>query len=206
MDDAPTDAGGRRLPDVERLVAGLGGFLSQLARRVRQAAMGLAGLAAAIGLVALVLGVWAWHDSVLQLAVLAVICVPAVLAPLFVIRRLKPIAEAVAHPDEAARQARSYFSGLPATPELQELVDEAAGLQRGTGKVRLRGAFRSARLLGSLVEAISPDPRTQPLVAAFHPARLRGIWLAAIASWWLAMVSSVVAIVAAVSLLADAIS
>lgn len=196
----------RQLPDLERLVAGLGSFLCHLARRVRQVAIVLATMAASVGVVALVLGVWAWHDSIPTLVLLALICGPAIAAPLFVVRRVSPLTEAVAHPDEAARQARSYFAGLQSTPELDRLVKEAAGMQRSGGKLRLRGAFRSARLLGSLVDSIAPDPRTQPLVAAFSPVRLRSIWLAVLVSWWMAVLASLFAVVAAVTILIDAVA
>src|SRR5690606_22681028 len=117
---------------------GMGGFLTQVARRLRQGATVVATLAAVLGVVALALGLWAWHESTALAVVVAVICVPAIAAPVFVLRRLRPITEAVAHPDEAARQARSYFAGLQSTPELNQLVSEAAAIQRSSGGVRLR--------------------------------------------------------------------
>ncbi len=206
MDATSGSTAPRQLPDLERLVTGLGTFLCHLATRVRQGAVVLATMAASVGVVALVLGLWAWHDSVPTLVLLVLVCGPAIAAPIFVVRRLRPITEAVAHPDEAARQARSYFSGLQSTPELDQLVQQAAGMQRSGGKLRLRGAFRSARLLGSLVDSIAPDPRTQPLVAAFSPVRLRSIWLAVLLSWWMAVLASLFAVVAVVTILIDAIS
>ena len=198
--------GGGRIQDLERLVGGLGGFLAQLAKRVRQGATAVAGVAAAIGAIALVLGIWAWHDSVIVVVIVAALCLAAVAAPFFVLRRLKPITAAVEHPDEAARQARDYFAGLRSSPELDELVDQAVGLYKGSGKVRIRGAFQSARLMSSLVESVAPDTNAQPLVAAFHPVRLRTVWLAVLTSWWLALVAMIIATVAVVSLIADAIT
>lgn len=197
---------GRRKHDLERLVDGMGGFLAQLAKRVRQGATMVAGLAAALGAVALLLGVWAWHDSAAPLVIVAAICLAAIAAPLFVLRRLKPITEAVEHPDETARQARDYFAALQSTPELNQVVDQALALQKGSGKVRVRGAFKGARLVSSLIGSVAPDPKAQPLVAAFHPTRLRSIWLAVLASWWLAILAMVLAMVSAVAIIADAIA
>jgi hypothetical protein len=198
--------GGRRLEDLERLVNGMGGFLTQVATRVRQAANLVAGLAAGIGIVGLALGVWAWNDSVPVLVVVLVICVPAVLAPVFVVRRLKPVTEAVAHPDEAARQARDYFSGLHSSPELNELVREAASLQGAKGGIRLRNAVRGLRLTTSMMEAMAPDPVSQPLVAALRPSHLRAVWSAVVMAWVFGILASLVGIVAAAALAAEAIA
>ncbi len=209
-DAAPADRGRsakrRRLDDLDRLVTGLGAFFTQLARRVRQGATAVAGLAAAMGVVALILGEWVWHDEPAAAVLVALVCLPAIAAPLFVLKRLRPITDAVEHPDEAARQARSYFAGLQSTPELNQLVTEAAGLQRASGKVRLRGGFRSVRLISSLVESVAPDPKTQPLVAAFAPSRLRSIWLGVLTAWFFAIVAWTLAIVAAVSLIVESIA
>lgn len=191
--------------DVERLASGMGTFLAQVAVRIRQAALVVTGLAGVAGAVALVLAIWAWHDDTATLVVAALICVPAALTPVFAYRRLRPIAEAVAHPDETARQARSYFAGLHGSPELDQLVHEAAGLQRAGRKMRLRSLVRSTRLLGSVIGSIAPDPRTQPLVAAFQPTRLRSIWLAVLVSWWLWILALTVAVVATFSLFVDAV-
>lgn len=191
--------------DLERLAGTLGTFVAQVAVRIRQAALVVASLAGAAGLVALVLGFWAWHDDTATLVLVALVCVPAALTPVFAYRRLKPIAEAVAHPDETARQARSYFAGLHGSPELDQLVQQAAGLSRAGRGMRLRGLYRSTRLLGSVIGSVAPDPRTQPLVAAFQPTRLRSIWLAVLWSWWLWMLAFAIAVVATANLLVDAV-
>lgn len=192
--------------DLERLVNGMGGFVGQLAKRIRQLSFAVAMVACAVGACALILSLIAWRESAGLLVVAVVVCVAAILAPVFVLRRLKPITEAVAHPDETVRQARSYFSGVQSTPELSALVDEAIGLHRSQGKVRLRGLVRSTRLVGSLVDSVAPDPKAQPLIAAFQPSRLRVLWLAVITAWWLAIVSSCIAAVAAVYIVVDSIT
>lgn len=201
-----TGARGGRKQDLDRLVSGMGAFVTQLAKRVRQGATAVAGLAAAMGVVALILGEWVWHDEPVAAVLVAVVCLPAIVAPLFVLKRLRPITDAVEHPDDATRQARSYFAGLQSTPELDQLVTEAAGLYKSSGKVRLRGGFRAARLVGSLVDSVAPDPKTQPLVAAFAPSRLRSIWLGVLTAWFFAIVAWMLAIVAVVSLIVDAIA
>jgi hypothetical protein len=86
------------------------------------------------------------------------------------------------------------------------LVKSAAGFQRSGKGVSVRGLYRTGRQLGSVVGTIAPDPRTQPLLAAFQPSRLRGIWQAFLLSWWLWILSSLVAIVAVFALVADAIA
>ena len=206
MDGTNPPAGAGRLEDLERLVNGMGGFVGQLAKRIRQVAFAVAIVACAIGAVALLLSVIAWRDSASVLVVAVIVCAAAIVTPLFVIKRVGPMAEAVAHPDETVRQARSYFSAVQSTPELSALVDEAVGLQRSQGKVRLRGLVRSSRLVGSLVESVAPAPKAQPLIAAFQPSRLRTLWLSVIAAWWLAIVTSCIAAVAAVYIVVDSIT
>jgi hypothetical protein len=111
------------------------------------------------------------------------------------------MAEAVANPEQAAQQVRSYVSSLQAGPELEELIQRAS-----TEKGRVRGLYRTSRFVGSLVSRVSPDPDEQPLLAAFHPVRLRALWLAVIVTWWLWFVSVLLATVAVFQLAIDAVA
>mgnify|MGYP003527811807 CR=1 FL=1 len=96
--------------EIERLASGMGTWLPRMARRARQAVLVVAGFAGLTGVVALVLGLAAWHDPVGEAVVVLVVTLPAVAAPVMTARKLRPLTAAVAQPDETARQARAYFA------------------------------------------------------------------------------------------------
>ena len=207
-----TSGGG--LPDldgIERLVAAMGGWLSTFAKRSRQTILAVAALSSLAGFAGLTVGLIAWHDSAARTVVVAIICVPAALAPFVVSRRIRPLTDAVAQPDEVARQARTYFAGLPSTTELNDLVglvvqSDSSG-QSGTGRrMKLRTLFKASRMVGDVVERAKPDPITMPLLSAFQPTRLRGIWFSMMLSVWLWMLASLVAVIAGMALVVRALS
>ena len=191
--------------DVGRLVDGMARWLPRFARRMQQVVLIMSWLAGLTGVVALLVGLWAWHDPAIEAAVPLVFTVPAVIAPYLAVRRIRPLAAAVSQPEETARQARSYFAGLPQSPELDELIRRAAA-SRGRGdSLKVGGAWRTSRLLGKVVGKFTPDPQTQPLVAAVAPSNLKVAWLWVIVSWWAWIVALIVGFAAATSLAVEAI-
>jgi hypothetical protein len=182
-------------------VGAVGSWLAGLATSTCRLATVLAVAAGVTGATALLLGVLAWRDSLPAVVVVVLVGGAAVAAPWYVARRIRPMAEAVANPEQAAQQVRSYVSSLQAGPELEELIQRAS-----TEKGRVRGLYRTSRFVGSLVSRVSPDPDEQPLLAAFHPVRLRALWLAVIVTWWLWFVSVLLATVAVFQLAIDAVA
>ena len=192
--------------EIERLASGMGTWLPRMARRARQAVLVVAGFAGLTGVVALVLGLAAWHDPVGEAVVVLVVTLPAVAAPVMTARKLRPLTAAVAQPDETARQARAYFATATRSVELDELVTRAASVHQKGDKVRLGGIWRTSRLVGSVLGRVRPDPATQPLLAAFTPTNLRTVWLGVIVSWWLWFVALFMAIAAAFTLAVDVVT
>jgi hypothetical protein len=191
--------------DIGRLVDGMARWLPRFARRMQQVVLIMSWLAGLTGAAALLVGLWAWHDPLVEAAVPLIFTVPAVVAPFMAARRIRPLAAAVSQPEETARQARSYFAGLTQSPELDELIRRAAA-SRGRGEsLKVGGAWRTSRLLGKVVGKVSPDPDTQPLVAAVAPANLKVAWFWVIVSWWAWIVAMIVGFAAAASLAVDAI-
>jgi hypothetical protein len=193
-------------PELERVATGMATWLPRMARRARQAVLVVAAFAGLTGTVALVLGVTAWHDSVAQAMAVLVVTLPAVVAPVMTARRMRPLTAAVAHPDETARQARSYFATATRSVELDELVARAATIHQAGDKVRLGGIWRTSRLVGAVIGRVRPDPDIQPLLAAFSPTNLRAVWLGVIVSWWLWLVALFVALAAGSALTVDLVT
>lgn len=192
--------------EIERVAAGMATWLPRMARRARQAVLVVAGFAGLTGVVALVLGLAAWHGSLGEVVVVLVVTLPAVAAPVMTARKLRPLTAAVAQPDETARQARAYFATATRSVELDELVARAANVHQRGDQVRLGGIWRTSRLVATVVGRVRPDPATQPLLAAFSPTNLKAAWLGVIISWWLWLVALFLAMAAGLTLAVDAVT
>lgn len=165
--------------------------------------VGLTAVAGLTGAMALVLGLAAWNDTWAQILAVLVITTPALAAPFITARRLAPLTEAVSSPEETARQAREYLLSLKDSPELNQL---AARVMTGRGEaeaVKLGGLWPATRTVARLVGKVQPDPRSQPLLAAYSPANLKTAWLWIIAAWWLWVFALLVAMAAAGTLIVD---
>lgn len=191
------------MESTESLVRIVATWLPRLARRAYQAVMVIAGLAGLAGVGAMVLALTAWHDSPVSIALVLALTAPAALVPLLTSRRIRPLTTAATAPEETARQAQQYFSRVVSTVELTELAERLTTVHRQRNRIRLRGVLRTSHMVGAVLDRVHPDPRSQPLLAAFTPANLRRIWLGVIASCWLWLLSLVIAIIASFKLVLE---
>jgi len=184
----------------------LANLLVGFAIRVRRAVTAIAVVAAVGGLTACVLGIAAWHDSTPAVVLVVLIGVAAVAAPLLVAYRARPIATAVAKPTETATEAKAYFSSLPASFDLEALAQRVQSVRQTQGSRRLWTLAQGVRQVTDLTGRVAPDPKVQPLLGAFTPARLRGLWWASLASLWLWFISMLIAGLALLTLLVGSIT
>ncbi|MEZ5179651.1 MAG: hypothetical protein R2746_15620 [Acidimicrobiales bacterium] len=193
-----------------RLAAGDGGSLARAIGWLRRAIRVVAALAAATGVLALVLGLAAWGGSIVGAVVVLAICAPAVVAPLYVARRTGALAAAASHPREVAEEARDLVTRVRSSAELATLArtlrTRELPTRRGRpGGRRLGRGLGVLRLASTVVGQARPDPERHPLLVPFLPERLRATWLAVVVSLWAWLATSVLALVAAVVLLARAL-
>lgn len=181
----------------------LGDLLSGAGRAVRVMAL----LLVAAGVLGLVLGLAAWHGSVLAVVVVLALTLPAVAAPLVLRRRIAALVETATHPAEVADQARDMFGRLRSGGELTQLADRlrgtAAGGRRGRG--RFLQAVRVARAASSVVGLGEPDPERHRLLVPLAPQRIASLWTWLLVALWAAAVAAVVAVVAFVMLVVSAL-
>jgi hypothetical protein len=195
------------------LASGQGRRMATAARRARMAARLLAGVVAGTGVLALLVGLAAWRDEPGALAVVALLCLPAIVAPLYVVRRAEALAGAAARPREVAAQAQDLIGRVRHSAELRTLAERVvhrrAGEHRGpvaAGRAgRLRGGLELARLASTVVGQAEPDPARHPLLVAFTPDRLARTWWAVGVSLWAWPLAGAVLLVSAVVLAADAL-
>jgi hypothetical protein len=194
-----------------RLAAGDGGQLARSIGWLRRAIRAVAFLAAATGVLALVLGLAAWGGSIVGVVVVAAVCAPAVAAPAYVARRTTALAAAASHPREVTDQARDLVLRVRSSTELASLArqlrhrDLTAAASGSVARRSLGRGFSLLRLASTLVGQARPDPKRHPLLVPFRPELLRATWLAVIVSLWAWLATSVLAMVAVVALLAGAL-
>ena len=170
------------------LASGDGGRLVRYSARANTVVRLLAAVICAVGVVALLMGLAAWRSSPVAMVVIALLCAPAVLLPIYVVRRTGALAEAAAHPREVAAQAHQLVGRVRDSRDLQTLArtvrsrGDADG--RGGRRLGLRRAVTVARSASAVVGQAQPDPDHQPLLVAFTPDRLAKTWSAAIWSLW----------------------
>ncbi len=166
-------------------------------------------LAAATGVVALLLGLTAWGGSIVGVVVVVAVCAPAVAAPAYVARRTTALAAAASHPREVAEQARDLVLRVRSSAELATLAGQLRHRDAMAGgsvpRRRLGRGLGVLRLASTVVGQARPDPQRHPLLVPFRPELLRATWLAVIVSLWAWLATSVLALLAAVALLARAL-
>lgn len=154
------------------------------------------------GLVALVLGVAAWHDPWYEAVVVALVCLPAVAGAAYVARRARQLAAAATHPQEVAAQARDLLGRVRTSPELSRLATRVRERRlAASGAGRVRGMWQLARLATTVVGQAQPDPDRHRYLVPFAPERIRNTWLGVVVTLWGWAVAAVVAVVAALTLL-----
>lgn len=175
-----------------QLATGDGSRLARFAARARTGAKLLVVLVAGTGVLALLVGVAAWRDQPVAMVVVALLCLPAILAPLYVARRTAALARAAAHPRDVAQQAKDLVSRVRDSAELRTLADqvvhrspaEAAGPVSGGRIGGIRGAISLARLTSTVIGQAQPDDDRHPLLVPFTPERLGQTWSALWISLW----------------------
>lgn len=174
------------------LATGDGGRLTRYTARAQTGAKVLAVVVVGTGVLALLVGLAAWRDAPVALVVVALLCLPAIVAPLYVARRTAALARAAAQPHEVARQARDLVSRVRDSPELRTLADrvvhrspgEAAGPVSGGRIGGIRGAIGLARLASTVIGQAQPDDDRHALLVPFTPERLGRTWFAVAWSLW----------------------
>lgn len=193
-----------------RLDAGDGGQLARGIGWLRRAIQAVALLAAATGVLALLLGLAAWGSSIVGAVVVVAVCAPAVAAPAYVARRTTALAAAASHPKEVAEQARDLVVRVRSSAELASLARRLRSRDRATAtgsapRRRLGRGLGVLRLASTVIGQARPDPKRHPLLVPFRPELLRATWLAVLVSLWAWLATSVLALVATVALLARAL-
>lgn len=158
--------------------------------------------AAATGLVALLLGFWAWHRS-LPGSVLAVVGGGSTLVvAVYVLRRVRALTRAVKHPSETLSQAQDLVLRAKGSPELHRLAGSlrARKAAKAAGLGRFRRALSTGKLISSVIGLASPDPERHAYLIPFAPDRLKNLWLAILVGLWAWLISAVIASLAFLSL------
>ncbi|MGI8709487.1 MAG: hypothetical protein ACR2LA_00610, partial [Acidimicrobiales bacterium] len=185
---------------VEDGVAHLGTLLRGAGRAMFVVGVGIT----LVGIFALAVGLAAWHGSVLAVAVVVLVALPAIVGPRLLHRRVSALVEAVSHPAEVADEARDLLGRLRSGEELRQLADRLRGSHRtaGGGRVargsRLLRALGTARSASAVLGLVEPDPRRHPRLVPLQPARVRSLWwwlLASAAGLVMAVVLSIVALI-----------
>lgn len=154
---------------------GLRRFLATLAR-LAGLLRPLALLVTAAGVVAAAIVVALVRDDRPLLVLLLILCLPAIVAPLVLRRRIARLITALRHPDDAIAQIRDLAGRLADTTDLRALTARI-GAKDPEGGGRIRRVVRTGRLVSAVVGRFGPDEDRHPLLVPFTPERLAGLWL-----------------------------
>jgi hypothetical protein len=159
-------------------------------------------VAAATGLVALVLGVWAWHSSLPGAVIAAVGGVVTIAVAAYVLVRIRALALAVRNPGETLSQAQDLVMRAKGSPELHRLAASVRNRKaaKAAGLGRFRRALSTGRLISSVIGLASPDPKQHAYLVPFTPERLRNLWLAILVGLWAWLIAAVISSLAFLSL------
>lgn len=182
------------MPDSRTVADRFARSLAVTGRGLRALLLTIAALAASLGLLAMTVGVLSWRHAdqwrvPVGILIVVLLCLPAVLLPVLVHRRLAPLTRAIERPDHLTAQARDYIADVRSGTELADIAALASG---PTSIWRPRSLWQAARLVGSFTGRITPDSTRQPLLAAFMPVYLRTLWLVVIVTAWALVVATVV--------------
>lgn len=160
-----------------------GGRFARIVRGTRLAVLVLAVLIVGLGLIALAVGLAAFRDSIPQMVVIALLCAPAVLLPVYVLIRTRDLARVASHPRRLRDEAASLLGQVRDSPELRTVADGLRGRSVGGGG-KLRRGWTLTRAATGVIGQANPDPKTHPLLHKVTPDRLARIWWAATWSLW----------------------
>ncbi|MCK0440786.1 hypothetical protein MUG78_15325 [Gordonia alkaliphila] len=182
------------MPDSRTVADRFARSLAVTGRGLRALLLTIAALAASLGLLAMTVGALSWQHAdqwrvPVGILIVVLLCLPAVLLPVLVHRRLAPLTRSIERPDHLTAQARDYVADVRAGTELADIAALASG---PTSIWRPRGLWQAARLVGSFTGRITPDSTRHPLLAAFMPVYLRTLWLVVIVTAWALVVATAV--------------
>jgi len=163
--------------------------------------------AGATGLVALVLGAWAWRHALPGAAIAVVGGGTTLAVAVYVLVRIRALVAAIKHPTEALAQAQDLVMRAKGSPELHKLAGKLRTRRaaKAAGIGRLRRAVSTGKLISSVIGLASPDPQRHRYLVPFTPDRLKNLWLAILAGLWAWLISAVIASLAFLSLAIQAL-
>lgn len=158
--------------------------------------------AAATGAVALLLGVWAWHESLPGSAVAVAGGGVTVVVAVYVLIRIRALAQAVRHPADTLAQAQDLVLRAKGSPELHQLARTVVARRtaKAAGLGRFRRALSTGRLVSRVIGLASPDPVQHAYLVPFTPERLKNLWLAVLLGLWAWLISAAIASLALLTL------
>lgn len=177
-----------------------GGRISRILRGTRLAVLVLGLAISGMGLVALAAGVGAFRDSIPVMILIAVLCAPAIVFPVYVAIRTRDLARAASRPRELRDEARALMGQVRDSPELRTVANGLRGRSVGRGG-KLRTGWTLARAATGVIGQANPDPEHYPLLHKVTPDRLGRIWWAATWSLWGMLLAAGVLIIAIPALL-----
>lgn len=201
---SPADAGKVE----EALAAVTDGFrvLGRLLAGVGGAASGFLLALSVGGVAALAIGLFAWHATIPEAAVIVLLVAPCIVAPQVLRRRIGALVETATHPAEAASQARDLLRRVQPGGELRREVDRLRRVVTEGGGRRVRRAIEVSRATGGVLAIVEPDPERHRLLLPLRPERLARLTAWAWACLWSPLLAGLVTTAALVTLLVRAVS
>ncbi len=196
---------GARIETAQRAVADGLTVLGRLLTGAHLAAAALLVLVSLGGLIALAMGLAAWHDPLPALVVVVLVS-PSIVAPQVLRRRIRDLVETVTHPAEAAAQARDLLGRVRPGGELRQQVDKLQAAATARHRGRLRGAFGVAKATSGVLALVEPDPERHRLLLPLRPEKVAWLSTWAGATFWGAVVAGVVTAAAVLALVGRAVA
>lgn len=204
-DVAPGRPFGERIEAAQRAVSDGLTVLGRLLTGAGLAASVLLVLVSLGGLIALAMGLAAWHEPLSALVVIVLVA-PCIVAPQVLRRRIRDLVQTVTHPAEAAAQARDLVGRVRPGGELRQQVDRLQAAAADHRRGRLRAAFGVAKATSGVLALAEPDPERHQLLLPLRPEKVAWLSTWAVATFWGAMVAGLVTTAAVITLLGRAIS
>jgi hypothetical protein len=182
--------------------------LTVLGRLLTGAGLAAAGLLVLVslgGVMALAIGLAAWHDP-LPAIVVVILVAPCIVAPQVLRRRVQDLVQTATHPAQAASQARDLLSRVQPGGELRAQVEHLRSAASARHRGRLRSAVGVARATSGVLALAEPDPERHRLLLPLRPERVALLSTWALASFWGAVVAVFVTFAAVAALLGRAIT
>ncbi len=185
--EAPVAEGGGTLANARSRVEDGIGHLGSLLRGIKVGVQVLAMGVLLIGLLAVGLGLAAFHGSVLAVVFVVLVAIPAIIGPLYFRRRVSALVDAASHPAEVADEARDLLGRVRQDGAgLGDLANRLRGAETSGGganpiarRSKLVRAVGIARAASGVLGMFEPDSKLHPHLVPLRPERVRSLW------WWL---------------------